>query len=302
VAVGAVSLDLGRLGRRRIWVVGAIAWDTVLHVTAYPAPGSYTKGSRRRERPGGSAANVAQAVATAGLEVGFVTVLGRDDRGAVLHETLRQSDLEHLHIRWVEGETNHVLVMVDDDGDRTIVGLAGDGLDTIHLDDVPLAAGDIVVFVVWDESLRGDLEIAAAAGCVTVVGLGALEDPQVAHAHIAFGSHVDISAGTDPRRHLHRFDRIVRTSGADGAWQYTADGVLHQPALLTEVVDTTGAGDAFLAGYLSVYAHGLTDGRAALEAGARWAALMVQLEASIPPPWHTVDGVAALLAPDAAKV
>jgi len=283
-------------------VVGAIAWDTVLHIDAYPAPGTYTQGRDRRERPGGSAANVAQGVATSGLEVGFVTALGRDDLGEVLHETLRESDLQHLHVRWVDGETNHVLVLVDGEGDRTIIGLSGGGHDTIHLDGVPLEAGDIVSFVVWDETLRGDLAVATAAGCITVVGLGALEDPHVVHADIAFGSHVDIAAGTDPSLHLDRFDRIVRTGGADGARQYTADGVLHQPALLADVVDTTGAGDAFLAGYLSIYAHGVTDGRAALEAGARWAALMVQLEASIPPHWRTVEGLAALLPTDAVNV
>ncbi len=296
-----MSLGISGERQRRVWVVGAIAWDTVLHIDAYPAPGTYTQGRNRRERPGGSAANVAQGVATSGLEVGFVTVLGRDDLGEVLHETLRRSDLQHLHIRWVDGETNHVLVLVDGAGDRTILGLAGDGLDTIHLDGVPLEPGDIVVFVVWNANLRADLEIAAAAGCITVVGLGALEDPHVAHADIAFGSHVDIAPGTDPRLHLDRFKRIVRTGGADGARQYTTDEVLHQPALLADVVDTTGAGDAFLAGYLSVYAHGLTDGRAALEAGARWAGLMVQLETSIPPHWRTVEGLAALLPTDVAN-
>jgi len=60
---------------------------------------------------------------------------------------------------------------------------------------------------------------------------------------------------------------------------------LHQPAFPADVVDTTGAGDAFLAGYLARYARGLTGGAEALEAGARWAARTVAVESSVPPPW-----------------
>lgn len=275
----------------RLWIVGAMAWDTVLHVASFPTPGGFTPKVRREERPGGSAANVAQAIATAGLETGFVTVLGRDPLGASLHQTLRTSELSHLDIRWIDGETNHVLVLVDGEGDRSIIALAGDQLDSIHLDQVSLRAGDIVVFVVWEESFRSDLQRATDAGCITVVGLGALVDGQVLGADIAFGSHVDVPPGTDPAHHLDRFDRIVMTNGADGARQFSAHGVIEQAAYPADVVDTTGAGDAFLAGYIATYAHGLRDGVEALRNGARWASVMVSMRASIPPPWSTVTGI-----------
>jgi sugar/nucleoside kinase (ribokinase family) len=283
--------------RTRVWVVGAIAWDTVVHLDTYPKPGGFTRGRRKIERPGGSAGNVAQALATAGVETGFVTSLGRDERGAALQRTLEESSLEHVHIGWVDGESEHVLVIVHDQGDRTILGLTADHPEAIRLHDVPLVAGDIVVFVVWDERYREDLRIATEAGCVTVVGLAALEDAAVRHADIAFGSRVDIHPDTDPRAALDRFDRIVMTSGAQGARQYTGDGVLTRPAEPAQVVDTTGAGDAFLAGYLAAYAHGFTDGSLALRAGARWAAAMVSVEASIPPAWPSVAGAAELLPP-----
>lgn len=285
-----------QLANKRVWVVGGIAWDTVLHLDTFPEPGGFTRGQRKTERPGGSAGNVAQALATAGVEVGFVTALGRDQRGKVLQQTLQDSQLAHLHIGWVDGESDHVLVIVHDRGDRTILGLSGDDADAIRLDGVPLADGDVVVFVVWDERYRDDLLIATAAGCITVVGLGALEDPEVRYADIAFGSHVDVRPGTRPESELGRFGRIVMTSGADGARQYTPEGNLWQPAFTADVVDTTGAGDAFLAGYLAAYAHGLDDGVAALEAGARWAAAMVSVEASIPPVWDDVEGGVELLA------
>ena len=85
---------------------------------------------------------------------------------------------------------------------------------------------------------------------------------------------------------------LVFTRGPAGAVAYEGGTLTEVPAIsVPQVVDTTGAGDAFLAGYLAAYARGLTDGQAGLEAGARWAAAMVELEASIPPPWPSVAGL-----------
>jgi fructoselysine 6-kinase len=78
------------------------------------------------------------------------------------------------------------------------------------------------------------------------------------------------------------------TSGSKGAVQMDGQRELRQPAIPTDVVDTTGAGDAFLAGYLAMYARGFVDGPEALDAGARWAALMVSHQGSIPPDWSEV--------------
>ncbi|WP_020390424.1 sugar kinase [Kribbella catacumbae] len=44
---------------------------------------------------------------------------------------------------------------------------------------------------------------------------------------------------------------VVITAGVKGAWTHTTDGTLHRPALPVTVVDSIGAGDAFVSGYLS---------------------------------------------------
>jgi sugar/nucleoside kinase (ribokinase family) len=43
---------------------------------------------------------------------------------------------------------------------------------------------------------------------------------------------------------------VVATRGAEGALVVTADGTVHVPAFTVDVVDTTGCGDAFSAGFL----------------------------------------------------
>jgi len=52
------------------------------------------------------------------------------------------------------------------------------------------------------------------------------------------------------------FDRVVASLGADGAVLATEDGVVHEPAIETDVVDTVGAGDALLSGVLAAVAAG----------------------------------------------
>jgi sugar/nucleoside kinase (ribokinase family) len=68
------------------------------------------------------------------------------------------------------------------------------------------------------------------------------------------------------------------------------DGSTAYPAQPVVVVDTTGAGDAFAAGFLRQISAGGTHEEAAA-AGIAWASVTVQSPASIPPPWEVVrDG------------
>ncbi len=279
---------------RRIWVVGGMAWDTVLHVDTYPDRGGYARGSRLVERPGGSAGNVARAVATAGVPCGFATTLGNDAMGRDLNDVLSASGLDPVKVSWVDTPTEHVLVVVDAEGDRTLFGLAHHSAGAGSLDGVALSSEDIVVFVVWEDVFHDSLRQAHRAGCTVIVGIHAILDPEV-RADIAFGSRSDLPAGTEVTGHFDRFDRIVLTRGSEGATQFDRDSTVVQPAIPATVVDATGAGDAFLAGYLVMYAHGATDGVAALDAGARWASAAIASESSVPPAWSSVPGLTDLI-------
>jgi sugar/nucleoside kinase (ribokinase family) len=71
------------------------------------------------------------------------------------------------------------------------------------------------------------------------------------------------------------FPVVALKTGADGAWVRFEDTSIHLPADQVEVVDTTGAGDAFNAGFIDIW----IDGRSALdclEAGVRRGSLAVQ--------------------------
>ena len=255
-----------------VWVVGPVAWDSV----------KYHDG-QSIERPGGTGANVAIALASTGTAVKFVSYLGDDELSHKLDKHLKSSDIEVLYTPIIPGPISHVAIPVDEKGERTIVVIADDKLDQVSLEGLPMSTGDIVAFVIWRNNFVKDLEIAQKAGAITVVGSAALTDPQVLRADYLIGSRDDFSGDYSVEQALTRFTYVVVTSGAEGATFYSAQGSIVQPAEEAKVVDTTGAGDAFLSALLHYLVINKTIDAKAIALAARWSALTVSAEGSIPP-------------------
>ena len=267
--------------KRRVWIIGPVAIDRVAYVESLPTQGSFTRPARIVERFGGSSANVALGLAEAGIETGFISYIGDDENGRKIESRFAQSKVKHLHLQKVFGESNSALVMVDGSGDRTIVALTESHLAEISLDGIQISQADIVVFSLWRPFFINHLIYVQKLGCTTVVGLEALTDSRVPGADYAIGSETELGAA-NPSEQLDRFPTIVVTRGAAGSDQYQGASILHQDAIAGEVIDTTGAGDTFLAGYLTCLARGESDLGSALHLGARWAAQTIAIEGSEP--------------------
>ena len=272
---------------KKVWVQGPIALDTVVYLSKFPIPGSFMNSVRTEERTGGTSANVALGLCTASIETGFVSYLGNDEIGKQLQKVLEQSQIKDLIITHFDDKTNHTLVLVDEKSERTIISMTTPHLRELRMDKVPFKAGEIVAFVLWREEFLADLQRAQAAGCFTVVGAGALADSSVTYADLVIGSRNDFPVEINPLDHLDRFASIVLTEGMQGAVLYSGGNEIRQPAFKVEVKDTTGAGDAFIAGYLAGIAHDLTTTQS-LEIAAKWAASAVQSESSVPPAFEVV--------------
>ena len=272
---------------RKVWVHGPIALDTVVHVSKFPTPGSFMNSLRTEQRTGGTSANVALGLSTTSVETGFVSYLGNDEIGRQLLNVLEQSAIKDLVITYFEDKTSQTLILVDENFERTIISMTTPHLRELRMDNVPLNVGDIVAFILWREEFFADLQRAQAAGCLTVIGASALSDPAVAHADLLIGSKNDFSSELNPLDHLDRFTTIVLTDGINGSVAYNGNNEIRQPAYEVDVKDTTGAGDAFISGYLAGIAHGLNISQS-LEIATKWAASSVQLHSSIPPAFEVV--------------
>jgi sugar/nucleoside kinase (ribokinase family) len=141
----------------------------------------------------------------------------------------------------------------------------------------------------WREHFIKDLEIAKSKNCNVVVGLDAINDALVSGVTLAIGSHNDVSSDFNPADYLDRFEKIVVTKGAEGATEFSKEAVVQQPALAAQVIDATGAGDAFLAGYLAAMAKNITVVEERLALAAKWAAKTIATESSVPPPFGTLN-------------
>ena len=273
ISTAAQSLEIiYRKRNHAVWVVGPVAWDSV----------KYHDG-QSIERPGGTGANVAIALASTGTAVKFVSYLGDDQLSHKLDKHLKNSDIEMLYTPVIPGPVSHVAIPVDEKGERTIVVISDDKLDQVSLEGLPIQADDIVTFVIWRNSFVKDLEIAQKAGAITVVGSAALTDPLVLAADYLIGSRDDFSGDYSVEQALTRFTYVIVTSGAEGATFYSAQGAIFQPAEDAKVLDTTGAGDAFLSALLHYLVINKTIDAKALAFAARWSALTVSTEGSIPP-------------------
>jgi sugar/nucleoside kinase (ribokinase family) len=284
----------------RVVVVGDVCTDVVALLAGDPAPGSDRPASIAT-RGGGAGANVAAHLAGLGTPVVLAGCVGDDLPGQVLCADLAGAGVT-LAVRTVPGvPTGTIISLVEPGGQRSMLADRGANL-ALRPDDVPVpAAGGhlhLSGYTLLDDGPRGAgraaLTAARAAGCTVSVdpastgplaGYGVdrwLADTAAATLLLPNADEARLLTGcADPAeaaRALAGLHPVVVVSlGPEGALWAAGDVLVHRPAHPAVVVDTTGAGDAFTAGVLSVWSAsgGRPEPAAALEAGLERAAAVV---------------------------
>ena len=234
----------------RVVVVGSLNIDLVTHVERHPKPGETVVGVGLDRLAGGKGANQAVAASAAGATVVMVGCVGSDEAGSAYVRRLSALGIDTSPIRVVpQCPTGHALVAVDGEGENTIVvvpGANGAGsvedlaiLDSIGPGDIVLLQLEVPLAVVTAAarrcSARGGRVILNLAPYVAVPSdVIALADPLVVNEHEAL-----LLADSEAMP-----ASLVVTFGAAGAaWDgEQLTGPVVDPS---EVLDTTGAGDAF---------------------------------------------------------
>jgi ribokinase len=280
----------------RIVVVGDVMVDVVARLSG-PLAAASDAPAAIRFHGGGSAANAAAWLAAAGARPVLIGCVGDDERGRHAHGELRMAGVDARLAVDPDLPTGACIVLVGPDGERTMVPDAGAN-DALADDDLPdellepgahlHVAGYALLREGSRAAARGAIQRALRVGMSVSVDpsssallspefLGWAEGTGLLLPNVPEASA--LTGESDPERAARalaeRFDEVVVTLGAEGALWTDGSEVLRVPAEPVEAVtDTTGAGDAFVAGLLAARLAG-ADVSEALAAGCRLAARAV---------------------------
>lgn len=245
--------------------VGLNATDTVIPLSTYPECGSKVEYSERSVMPGGQVASTVVACQTWGLRSRYVGKLG-DDEGARLHrEAFARIGAEACIVTVPATRSLHNFILVDAGGERTVICqrdermvlrpeelkrewivtarvLHVDGHDTAAATQAAVWARQAGIPVVadLDDTYPGVEELIANI------------DYLIVNKDFSCRLMDDTNLERALRRMKARYGcRLsAATLGEDGVVAWDGKQFLHCAAFRVPVVDTTGAGDIFRAGFI----------------------------------------------------
>lgn len=249
--------------------VGALNYDRLYQVPRVAKPGEEVMVNSRFCGGGGSAANTIVGLARLGVETGFIGIVGRDMEGDILLEELRREGVDVEGISRGEGDTGEIIGLVDREGERVLYAYPGVN-DALVIDNSRVEYARKARYVhlssfVGDASFRsqknllGALEtgITFSPGMLYAKkGLNGIRDI-VGRSRIVFLNRDELHLLTgkeykDGVKDLLKLGVgiVAVTLGREGCYVATPKKGEKIPGYPAEAVDTTGAGDAFVSGFI----------------------------------------------------
>jgi sugar/nucleoside kinase (ribokinase family) len=257
----------------RIACIGVSDWDRLIAISDYPEAGGFARVLEEVSAPGGPTTNTAVALSRLGAQVALASAVGDDERGQLTRRSLETAGIDS---RWITVKPDQVttlatVIVSSNPLDRTIFVETGAQLVRgDQLDISTLFGGDVLVLDVADVALRRFLLDLPAHTVPTTRLLGPLTylahksltdafDLALRHDVIVSNEHdlldvtgtwtlSDATAAVQHRMRGENLRAAFITRGGEGCRVVTETKSLNIPAFSVEVVDPTGAGDAFAAG------------------------------------------------------
>ena len=262
---------------RRIICIGHAALDRVYRIDKFPASPTKIRALEHIETGGGMAANAAAAIGRLGGDVELWSRVGDDDNGVKVRRSLAAVNVDARYVQAFEdNRTSTSVILVDGAGERMIVGSRDvnmpsgtSWLPMERIDEAKVVLADLR----WLEGARVVFEAARRAGVATVLdadlgGREALPELLALTDYAIFSAPAleEFAAEEAIEDRLRRVTTLGPkhagvTLGADGYMWIEGPKVSRFPAFRVEVVDTTGAGDAFHGAFALAIAGEALDAR-----------------------------------------
>lgn len=263
----------------RMTVVGSFAVGLTIRTPELPIFGQTILGSDFDFGPGGKGSNQAVGLARLGMDVGLVTCVGRDELANVAINLYRDEGVESSFVVQDERRaTGAGIIVLNAEGENFIILDMGANelMDRAFVEAAGnvIAKSDVVMTVleIPTEAACAAMELAKRGGAKTILNPAPARTlPDGAFDHVDYltpnESELRILLGLaaddpTPTRDLALalMDRgvgtVIVTMGRQGALVIGPEDDAVVPSPIVDVVDTTGAGDAFNAGFAAALAEG----------------------------------------------
>ncbi len=277
-------------GTNKILVIGDALIDHQYWIDRMPRAGEDSQILSFSKNVGGSAANTAIALAFLGVPTKFYGTIGRDPDGRLIVDQMQTVGVDTSGIQYGE-TTGFTITMIDQNSERTMFSFRGASSDALSINTpllqstkacrVLLTSGyqllypdqaEVVLSVAERVHAEGNLVALDPSPLIgdvpeeiraRMLGFTDILLPNRSEIAILTGEE-DLSTALEKARHLSKC--IAVKLGSKGAWmaiqegfeftdgQRVSEGLCFQaPANQVRAVDTTGAGDAFNAGFLASF-------------------------------------------------
>lgn len=259
-----------------VLVVGSLNMDLTLRVPRSPQPGETMLARDSALNPGGKGANQAVAAARLGCTVRMVGLVGQDALGRDLRRALEREGVDVRFVGETHATTGMASIVLGDDGENEIIVAQGANarLGPEHIAGIGDQDLDAKVLVCQLE-VPTSAVLSAARRAKSLGALFILNPAPAAPLLEEIWGLVDwitpnrgeaehLTGESDPERAARRLlqlgaKAVVMTLGGAGALVAQGDRVERIPPYPVDVVDTTGAGDAFVGGLAFKAARGEPD-------------------------------------------
>lgn len=298
----------------RIIAIGMSNTDFVCRTPKLPVAGETVAGTSFETFAGGKGANQAVAASRCGAHVWFGGAVGGDEHGHARRRELVEAGVDVEFVQELPGVASGIaLIVVDVSGNNQIVTVAGAN-DAVNADVLTHRMAAIeydLVLLTWELHVSANRRILEGVKPgVPIVLTTAPYDPSVndifpndrvivvsnrIEASQMLGREISDDNAASAAGEIQRLGcrAAVITLGAQGAAWSDATASGHVPAAVVEVLDTTGAGDAFSGAFAAWLVDGATI-REAVEAGVQAGSVAVT-RAGAQPSLPTRDEVVAAM-------
>jgi len=255
-----------------ILVVGSLNTDLVVRTPRFPQPGETISGEDLQVIPGGKGANQAVAAARLGANVSMLGRVGKDNFGDFLINNLQSNNVNTHLIQRDDASTGTATIIVDSNGQNSIVLSAGangkvSSLDVEHASfstfDLLLLQLEIPTLTVLSAAkfakpngVRIILNPAPAKQLPDeLISLADFIIPNEIELSLLTGMEVTDIPSTEKAAHAlleKGAQNVIVTLGSKGALIVNKETSTHVDTYPVDVIDTTAAGDAFIGGFASI--------------------------------------------------